>query len=190
MTGHLNDETLALLAGNDLGMIETWRANRHIAHCQICRMALDEFKAARTDLEEAANELPPGVNWTHLSREMHGNIHVGLEAAECVAPAPYSSEPLGWRATIAFASLVTVVVVGWYLSVPRFVPRPLASVASDSAVVEATPAGVELKQGAQGFTLLNPRANHVTYSVDTTGARAQYVDTETGQVTISHVSLD
>lgn len=190
MIGHLSDEKLALLAGDDLKGFSRWTAHRHIHHCEICRMALDEFKATREEFRWAAGDLPPGVNWNRLSAEIHANIHVGLEAAECVTPAPQSSEPIGWRATIAFASLATVVLVGWYLSVPMMIPRPFASVTSDSFVVEATPAGVELKQGAQGFTLLNPRTDHVTYSVDTTGARAQYVDMDTGQVTITHVSLD
>lgn len=190
MKGHLSDETLALLAGNDLDRFAEWKARRHLTNCQICRLALDEFVTARESFQTAGQELPPDVNWARLSQEMHANIRVGLEAAECVSIAPQRSEPIGWRATIAFASLAIVVLVGWYLSVPRFVPRPFASVTSEWAIVEATPAGVELKHGEQGFTLLNPRANHVNYSVDTKGARAQYVDTETGQVTIAHVSLD
>ncbi len=190
MIGHLSDETLALLAGEDLTGFSRWKARHHIRKCQICRLALEEFQRTRKEFAWAADDLPPGLNWNQLSREMRANIHVGLEAAECVTPPRVSSEPVGWRATIAFASLATVVLVGWYLSVPRFIPRPFTSVTADSRVVEATPAGVELKHGAQGFTLLNPRTDHVTYSVDVAGARAQYVDMETGQVTITHVSLD
>ncbi len=190
MTGHLSDEKLALMAGNDLNGVALWLAKYHLQRCEICRMALDDFRLAREEYRWAAQELPPGVSWGSLSREIRANIHVGLEAAECIAPQPEKDQPVGWRAMVAVASLATVVMVGWYLSVPRLIPRPFTSVTSNSLVVEATPAGVELKQGAQGFTLLNSRTDHVTYSVDTTGARAQYVDMDTGQVTITHVSLD
>lgn len=190
MTGHLSDEKLALMAGNDLNGFALWQAKYHLRQCEICRLALDDFKLAREEYKWAAQELPPEVNWDRLSNEIRANIHVGLEAAECITPPPEKDQPVGWRAMVAFASLATVVVVGWYLSMPRLIPRPFTSVTSNSLVVEATPAGVELKQGAQGFTLLNSRTDHVTYSVDTTGARAQYVDMDTGQVTITHVSLD
>jgi len=186
---HLSEEQLALRAGGDLRGLELWLANRHLGRCATCRMAHSELVAARAAAREAADELPAGVDWPTLERTMRGNIRVGLAAAECVTRvAP--PERVGWKVTAAFASLTLVVLTGWYLSLPRLTPRPFASVAAGGAVVEATPAGVELKHGPQGFMLLHPQAQRVTYSVDTRGARAQYVDVDTGQVTITNVALD
>jgi hypothetical protein len=186
---HLTEEQLALMAGGDLRGWERWRAVRHLEGCETCRMANSELIATRAAVRDAGGDLPAGLDWAGLEREMQANIRLGLAAADCVTPAT-APEKIGWRAGVAMASLTIVVLTGWYLSAPRFVARPFASVSQGSAVVEATPAGVELKHGPQGFTLLNPRANRVTYSVDSQGARAQYVDMETGQVTITNVALD
>lgn len=190
MTGHLTDQTLALLAGGDLSGFAAWRARRHVQNCQICRLALEEFASTAKAVREAANELPPTVQWDSLSREMYANIRVGLEASECVAPPVSRPEPFGWRPAVALASLMIVVATGWYLSASRLAPKPFASLKTESASVELTPTGVELRQGAQGFALLNPRGNRVTYSVGSQGAQARYVDSETGQVTITQVNLE
>jgi hypothetical protein len=186
---HLSQHTLALLAGGDLGRFAAWRAHRHLRACAECRSGLAAFEHARRELRGAAGELPPGVNWERLSREMTANIHVGLEAAEAVAPRR-ATPRLDWRAAVAFASLTAVIVTGWVMNAPRLVPQPFASVSSGAATVELSPAGVEWKQGAQGFAFLHPRSNRVSYSVGSGGAEARFVDVETDQVTITHVSLE
>ncbi len=185
---HLTEEQLALGAGNDLQGFDRWRADRHLRRCPTCRMAYSELVAARASVKEAATELPDGVNWDALERDMRANIRVGLAAAACVTP-ERTPERLDVRAAVAFAALTIVVLTGWYLSMPRFVPRPFASVTDRGAVVEATPAGVELKHGPQGLVLLNPQVTRVTYSVDTQGAQARYVDQESGQVTVTQVTI-
>ncbi len=190
MKGHLSDEALALHAAGDLSWFAAFRARRHVDGCEICRLALAEFSESRQALRDAAAELPPNVKWELLAREMHANIRVGLEASECVAPRIAPPERLGWRPAVVIASVMMVVATGWYLSMSRLAPKPFASVESPSASIELTPAGVELRQGNYGFALLNPRANSVTYSVGARGAQAQYVDLETGQVTIAKVSLE
>jgi hypothetical protein len=190
MSRHLTEQQLALAAGGDLNGWEAWRLNRHLGQCGVCRSALAEMIAVRGAIRDASDELPSGVDWSFLASEMRANIRVGLEAGECVAPVGVRPEPLSWRPAAAFSALTAVVLIGWYLSIPRLTPKPFASVNAGTAVVEATPSGVELKHGAQGFALLNPRANRITYSVDSQGARAQYVDVETGQVTIANVALD
>lgn len=186
---HVSQNTLALLAGGDLGRFRAWRAHRHLRVCADCRLELAAFKQARQELRSAAEELPPSVNWERLSREMTANIHVGLEAAEAVAPRRVASR-LDWRAAVAFASLTAVIVTGWVMNAPRLVPQPFASVSSGAAIVELSPAGVEWKQGAQGFAFLHPRSNRVSYSVGAGSAEARFVDVETDQVTITHVSLE
>jgi hypothetical protein len=186
---HLSPTMLALMAGRDLGGFAAWRAQRHLDRCTKCRASVSEIQASRSKLKDAAGELPPGVNWDRLSSEMRANIHVGLEAAEAVAPV-FGRPHLDWRAAVAFACLVAVVLTGWVMNVPRFVPQPIASVSSGSATVELSPSGVELKRGGQGFAMLHPRSNRVSYSVGTEGAEARFVDMETDQVTITHVSLE
>lgn len=190
MKGHLSDEILALHTTGDLSWFRAFGVRRHAASCEICRLALAEFSESRQALRDAASELPPEVNWDYMSREMFGNIRVGLEASECVAPRIQPPEALGWRPAVVIASVMMVIATGWYLSMSRLTPKPFASVKSSSASVELTPAGVELRQGNQGFALLNPRANSVTYSVGAKGAQTQYVDLDTGQVTIAKVSLE
>ncbi len=186
---HPRREMLALFAGGDLRGFAKWRVRRHAAGCAECGVSVEKFREARTALATAADELPPGLDWEPLAREMRANIHVGLEASEAVAPV-IARSPLGWRAGIAFASLAAVVVIGWVLSVPKLIPSPLASVSSGGSTIELSAAGVEWKQGLQGFALLHPRANRVAYSVDAGGAEARFVDVETNQVTITHVSLE
>jgi hypothetical protein len=186
---HVSPNTLALLAGGDLGRFAAWRAHRHLRNCAECRESLASLVSARERLRDAGGELPPGVNWDRLSSEMTANIHVGLEAAEAVAPR-YEPARLDWRAAVAFASLTAVIVTGWVMNVPRFAPQPIASVSSGAATVELSPAGVEWKRGAQGFALLHPRSNRVSYSVSAGSAEARFVDVETDQVTITHVSLE
>jgi hypothetical protein len=186
---HVSAPRLALAAGGDLGRLAAWRAQRHLRRCAQCRAALAQLETARAQLRNAAGELPPGVNWDRLAAEMTANIHVGLEAAAAVAPRPAPSR-LDWRAAVAFASLAAVIVTGWVMNAPRFVPQPIASVSSGTATVELSPAGVEWKRGAQGFSLLHPRAARVSYSVGAGSAEARFVDVETDQVTITHVSLE
>jgi hypothetical protein len=54
--------------------------------------------------------------------------------------------------------------------------------------LEATPQGIELRQGDRAFSVQHPDARDVTYSVSVEGAlRARYIDSETEQVTIAHV---
>jgi hypothetical protein len=186
---HVSQHTLALLAGGDLKGFAAWRAHRHVARCAGCRSALASFEAARAKLRDAAGELPPAVNWDRLASEMSANIHVGLEAAAVVTPRVAPSR-LDWRAAVAFASLAAVIVTGWVMNVPRLTPQPIASVSSGGTTVELSPAGVEWKRGAQGIALLHPRSNRVSYSVGMGSAEARFVDVETDQVTITHVSLE
>ncbi len=190
MTPHPSDQALALLSGGDLRGIAAWRTRRHVSACSQCAAKIAEINTARDALREAASELPPGVDWQSLSSEIRANVAVGLEAGEAVASLGPRPARLDWRMAIALASLAAVVVAGWVLSVPKLKPRPFATVASGSSAIEVSPAGVELKRGEQGITLLHPRANRVSYNIGPDSAEARFVDVDTGQVTITHVSLD
>jgi hypothetical protein len=187
---HPSEQDLALLAGGDLRGLKGWLARQHVASCASCQTALGDFEASRAEARIAGDEMPDGVNWNTMALDMRANIRVGLDAAACVRPAAPVPSAIGWRPAVALASLTAVLLVGWMLNAPRFTSRPFVSLEANSAVVEAGPAGVELKRGARGFALLNPRSNNVRYSVDSRGAKAQFVDIETGQVTITNVAID
>lgn len=185
---HLGDRTLALLAGGDAGWLESVRARHHVDRCAECRASLSLLRSAIAESRGLAEELPPSVDWDALSREIHGNIRVGLEAAACVAVRPVRS-PVDWRAAVSIGALTAVALVGWVLNSPGRVVQPLARVETPAASVLVTPAGIEISDGRQGVSMLNPRAGRVTYALDPRGARAQYVDAETGQMTITRVML-
>jgi hypothetical protein len=68
-------------------------------------------------------------------------------------------------------------------------PQPPAppQMASAEVVLDAGASGIGIEAQGRGFRLLTPREN-VSYTVRSQGAvRARYLDSETGQVMISHV---
>jgi hypothetical protein len=67
-------------------------------------------------------------------------------------------------------------------------PQRALMLAPADAVLQATPAGIEVKASRGALTLLNTRAGSQTVYVSAPGSlRARFVDSETGQVTINNV---
>lgn len=187
---HPRRTCLALFAGGELGSWKRWRIGRHVARCARCRQHVEEFRADIERLKYAAAALPDEVNWNRLAAEMKANIHVGLAAGECVDPAETETRLAGWRRAVAFApvvvSVVTLVVIGMWLQPPR--PRAPETTWVEGTLLEATPEGIEWRQGDRMLSLRHPEAGDVTYVVNAQGTlRARYVDSETGQVTIHNV---
>jgi hypothetical protein len=94
-----------------------------------------------------------------------------------------------WRAAMALAAAVVVVVGAWWLNGPG-PARPVheAALSDSDVVLEATAAGVEIKQAGGAFALTHRGSDAVTVTVSVGGtARAGYIDGDTGQVTINHV---
>jgi hypothetical protein len=184
---HLTPQTRALYAGKDLGAFANWRAQRHLAVCAECRREVEAFAALSESLADL--NAVPALPWNRLAAEMRANIHLGLEAGECVRSEP-ATLPLAWlagpRAMIGCASAVALLAAGLYLQRP--VPSP-PQPGSGQAVLRVTPSGIELNQGGQSFTLMHGRAQDaVTYSAGAQGSLiARYVDNETGNVTINNV---
>jgi hypothetical protein len=183
---HPSQETLALHAGGDLGLVARWRAEHHVARCERCRQEL----AAFVDLREALPDLSeaPEISWNRLASEMRANIRLGLAAGECVRP---EEKPLrvslfsGARAAVALASVVALLVTGLVLEHPA--PR-VATI--DGVVVQSTADGIQVGEGARTLRLLHTgvKGKDVTFTVGAQGSmRARYVDPETGYVTINNV---
>ena len=193
---HPREEYLALFAGGDLGRFDGWRVSRHLRQCEICRAEVARFQRASAVLNEEAGRLPPRLNWERLAAEMTGNIRVGLAAGECVAPPANPRQTLGWRPAALIAMVTILILGGWFLQGPHMwmsrVRQPLmgglARPALDVPVLNATPAGIEVKASGGALTLLNTRAASPLVYVSAPGSlRARFVDSETGQVTINNV---
>jgi hypothetical protein len=63
--------------------------------------------------------------------EMKANIHVGIEADQCVA-AVGRGFAFGSRQVVALASAVLTVVLGFWLNLPQPAPAPVAEKAADT----------------------------------------------------------
>jgi len=182
---HPNQETLALHAGRDLGPFARWRTARHLARCESCREEVAAFEEVRESLPGLAEV--PDLPWSRLAAEIKANVRLGLAAGECVRPVdpPLRQSGLvhGGRALVAFACATVLVVTGMVLE------RPVPTAAREEGpLVQNTPYGIEVTAGGETLGLTNNGVQRVTYSLDAQGSmRAQYVDPETGYVTINTV---
>jgi len=177
---HPGAENLALYAGGELGALGRWRVSAHLAACESCRGEVQAFRQARQRLREEA-ELPAGFDWASLETEMQANIRLGLAAGRIVAPVP-AAQRLGWRAAAGLALATSVVLTGIFLNLPQ------PSHQTQGIVLEATDAGLELRENGRTLTMLQPASTTVTYTVNAEGSmRARYIDSDTGRVTITNV---
>lgn len=192
---------LALLAGGDVGWRERVALWWHARGCKRCAALLREYRGAREALRSealAGVEMESG-EWARLEAEMRANIRLGLAAGAIVDEGrgetlPALGEGMRWPAAVVVASLLAVVVSGWYLRRPA---APVADVwtwnegPGVEMLLEAGDEGIAMSEREGALTLLRPVAQSATMAVDMGGsARAQYVDGETGQVTIHQVYAD
>lgn len=186
---HPSDATLALYAGQELGLPARWRTRRHLARCERCRAEVDAYAGMRAELPEMLEV--PEAGWSRLAAEMKANIRLGLAAGECVRDGqpeePRRAPLFGRRALVAYASIAALVAASILLERP--LPRPRAS---EGVTLEANALGIQLKGRGQSLSLLHGGAaaerNAVTFSVSAQGSmRARYVDSDTGHVTINNV---
>lgn len=193
---HPGEIELALFAGGDLGFVERWRVQKHVRECSGCRSEVETLRGARKQLRDVAGELPEGLNWKRLSEEMTGNIRVGLAAGECVGPEPRERHmSLGWHAAavMAAAFVIGVGAMWWKMPSRSTIPMPPVTHAAvmavqDGVVFEASQSSIGVKANGAAMSFLSPRSDSVAVTVSMQGsARAQFVDADTGQVTINKV---
>ena len=199
---HPSDLDLVLFAGGDLGFLNRWRVHNHLRQCDGCRSEVESYRRERESLRAVVDEMPEGVNWTRLSQEMTGNIRVGLAAGECVGPVPmHRPRSLAWHAVAVMAAAFVIVIGAMWLNMPREqMDHLLTSLKSirgtsahspsiqDAVVLEASSSSIELKANGATMSFLTSPKDGVAVSVSMQGsARAQYVDDDTGQVTINKV---
>ena len=68
----------------------------HVKSCSVCATEIEAFEHVGRALRSDVDELPAGLNWDRLAAEMTANIHLGLEAGECVGPAPVRTRRIEW----------------------------------------------------------------------------------------------
>ena len=179
---HPVETDLALFAGGESGRLMRFFVNRHVRECPECMDQVNRFELLRLELREFE---PPPHDWNRLAVEMRANIHVGLEAGECVRQSAEqrAGNP---KLAVAFASLMLMVGAGFLLKSPA--PN-LAVEQKAGAVLESTGSGLELRHGSSSLTLLNHDGVAADQTVSAQGEiRARYVDG--GAVTINNVYLE
>jgi hypothetical protein len=133
--------------------------------------------------------LPAGLKWDRLAAEMSANIHLGLSAGECVAPAaPLEPQTLTlgwtWRAAAAMVVLTLVFGAAWWLNPVR--PQPMAETG-----LQVSADGVKLSENGGVLELGAGDAEPAlsTVSLDGSGS-LRSVDPHTFQVTITAVTWE
>ena len=208
---HPTEAQNALFAGGDLGRWERWRVARHVSSCVDCERQVQALRQAGAQLRELAAEmpeLPNGLSWNRLSQEMGGNIRVGLAAGEAIAlfdrPAP-ARHWLRWNALLVALGATAVFAIAFWTSLPpqqaehllaslkRIRTERIGTVIHSAAVpeealVEASPAGIQVKENGRTLSLMQPRSDGATVSISMQGsAGVRFVDADTGQVTTNKV---
>jgi anti-sigma factor RsiW len=202
---HILETDIAMFASGDMPLWRRPAARLHIARCSECRSRAASYRRDREAIRQIAGEMPEGVSWDRLAEEMTANIRVGLEAGECVAPRrPVRTIPAGWRMAGVMAGFSALLVSAWWVNMPpsetaalggamkkiaRAMPwRAGVSLEDRGPLVEVSAAGIQLREngGVLGMSQGPARPVSVTLSVQGS-ARARYVDSETGQVTITGV---
>jgi anti-sigma factor RsiW len=197
---HPDERKIALYACGDAGWMERVSVGSHIARCAACQEQVESYRRDQELLRRDAAQLPAGLEWNRLAAEMTANIRVGLEAGECVPapPAVKQRRPLVWRPVLAGAGLALVLISGFYLNVPAEQRASLLrsaeriwmnpAPAEDVVSLTATRNGIEVRENGSALTMMNPGATPTVVVMNTRGSlRARYVDSDTGQVTITNV---
>jgi ferric-dicitrate binding protein FerR (iron transport regulator) len=177
---------IALYAGGDMNVLERWRMRRHVAQCDFCRREIEAFRSAAGQVRGANVDLPASVNWDRLAAEMSANIHLGLEAGECVATPVRRPERISWKAAAVVAGMTVMLATGWWLNAPH--QRQPHAIRAAQIEMRTTASGIQLNENGNALTLLHTRGRQKPIIVSAPGTlRARFVDTETGQVTINNV---
>ena len=119
-----------------------------------------------------------------LAAEMKANVLVGVEAGEAIRPRS-EAVAIGWKAGLAFAGIALLMVSGYWWQLPgRFAGQNTSQV----SILETHPGGLELQNRETALTVLYGRdSGQQALSGGLGSIRADYVDEETGQLTVAHV---
>lgn len=183
---HPEANELALYAGADLPFWRRWLVWGHLRRCEHCREEAQGYRQVRALLAESREAWLPDRDWEQIAAEMRANIGLGLAAGACVEPREHARR-LPWvRVAVMVAPVLLLALVGVWLQQSR--PSRTGPEWSEDLLLEATGAGIELRQGDRVLILRHPEQERVTLTGSAQGSlRARWVDEETGQVTIQNV---
>jgi hypothetical protein len=204
---HVSETDLALYSSGDLPWWRRAAVKLHVSGCAPCGNRVGAFRAARRRVQSLGDEMPASVRWDKLSAEIAANIRVGLAAGECVAPhVRKPAVPAGWRMAGAIGGLAALMVVAWWLNMPaaqtaslgravkailggrEWQTKHMLGLDDAASLVQASAEGVELRENGSAMTLSHKGTRPVSVSLNTQGsARANYIDADTGQITITTV---
>jgi hypothetical protein len=200
MSRHTPETDLALYASGDLALYRRAIVWFHVRRCEECSALVEAFRADGLKLRQSAANMPDGLDWDVLSREMTANIRVGLAAGECVAPRVRKPLAFSWKPAAVAAGVTALVMAAWWLNMPfadtealgrvlrGIGGRVMSPVEERGTVVEASFSGVGLRENGSRLGIEESGLTPVTFSVSAQGsASARYVDDDTGQVTIATV---
>lgn len=104
----LDEHTIALHAGGDLGRLRRWLADRHLAGCPQCRAAVSDYAGV---LDELAQTDPvPEIDFDALAH----NVRVAAVQAR-----PVRGAQTGWRWRAAAGAGLAAVALGMLLLIPE-----------------------------------------------------------------------
>jgi hypothetical protein len=190
---HPSESELALYAAGDLSWAKQKFTSRHVSQCGACQSVVVEYSEFRPTVREFP-KLPSHVQWSRLEAEMSANIHLGLEAGQCVSqrlttrpgikmPVRFGGAPSWHRIGIACAVLCTAAGIGFMIEHPPSLAGPPVT----GTVLEASERGLQISEGAQTLRLLNTSGTEVSRTVGARGqVDARYLDPN-GYVTVSQV---
>jgi hypothetical protein len=205
MSTHVQDTMLALYVSGDVALWHRAAVRLHVGRCDQCRRRVERHRADLAGIREAAAWMPEGVDWNRLAPEMTANIHVGLAAGECVAPRLRKSIGFGWRPAAVAAAVAVLLAGAWWLNTPPAQSQSLghalrsawnapgggvrpAFTEDRGPVVEVTASGIELHENGNSFRVSQGTTTPLAVSMSVQGsASARYVDSDTGQMTITSV---
>lgn len=205
---HPSEYDLAMYATGDLSWWSRPLIRFHLSRCEHCNTQAGEYQQDQARTRDHTGVLPVGIDWERLATEMAANIRVGFAAGECVAPQVKSNGTrMGWRVAGATAAFAALLVGAWWLNMPASqsasLGRAMKAIAAGRGfqgnralqfdergpLVEATAAGIEIRDNGVALGVSSrPGARPVSVSLSVQGtARAHYIDSDTGQVTITSV---
>lgn len=215
MKQHPSDTLVALYATGDLDWRDRVTAAWHVRTCERCANLAQSFREDVAFRKLGADAMPLPANWDALAEEMSANIRLGLSASECIrfvksgdVKPRVNAKPIGaerpnwfWKPAAGIAAAMAMVVTVWFSTMPPEQTRVFTRVWNAAVhgqtgspeamgmVLESSANGVEMRKGSRtSVKLLVSGRLPEQFSANLDGSmRAQYVDEESGQVTVTNV---
>jgi hypothetical protein len=202
---HPSEAVLALYSSRDLDWRERLPAAFHIRSCERCRTRVAEYQSDTKLRARGAAAMDLPENWESLAEEMAANIRLGLSAAECVRQVPESRainiRPVGavrpgwyWKPAIGIAASMALLVMTLVTTQSEVFQRVWNGMRhgvteAPAVMLQSSADGVEMRRGTRSTMRISVGDHKADqYSANLDGSvRAQYVDDDSLQVTVTNV---